>query len=494
MWFTLVVLAVSTWLLCKCLKRKKCLEPPGPWGLPVVGYLPFINRQKPNVFFAQLAKKYGDVFQLRMGRVKMIIVSGQRVIRQMYGKQLDFVGKPDWITIPIRLQTSYAFTPFSLHFWIDKKLLLRALDRFAAEKAQDLEEAIHKIVSMLVNEAKRRNRQPFDPRDIGEQCAYALSFYHTYGRLLNITSEEIQELMAHTHLAQQTGNAVSRCDYLPWMRWLPTMWKPFREFERAFRSYSDYHLKQATASVDQYINGKTRKCLIDYIYHEATQLDEDDKGVMKVDKNASPKTIACNVKVFSAGVTPLVITTKWLFLFMALYPDVQQKVRKEIYQKISDKRKAGARDAQLLPYTSAVLKEIFRYVTVAALGIVKCTTCDTELDGYFIPKNTAVITNLFTANRDETVFANPDKFDPQRFLTPDGTLSEDAFKDVIDTGLGPRRCSGVDLMWFEMLTFFASLVQTCHIEKAPGFPLDPSDYYFNVGLVPSPYKVVMYEA
>ena len=102
---------------------------------------------------------------------------------------------------------------------------------------------------------------------------------------------------------------------------------------------------------------------------------------------------------------------------------------------------------------------------MAALGAApKSATCDTEFDGYFIAKGTAVTTNLYSANRDGTVFPNPDKFDPQRFLNPDGTLNADAYKDVIPTGLGPRRCGGAQLWWLEMYTFFASTVQCCHIE------------------------------
>ena len=31
-----------------------------------------------------------------------------------------------------------------------------------------------------------------------------------------------------------------------------------------------------------------------------------------------------------------------------------------------------------------------------------------------------------------------------------------------------------------------------HIEQAPGCPLDPTDYYFQIGVVPNAFKVVIY--
>ncbi len=492
MWLTLAVLAVSTWLLWKCLKRiGKRREPPGPWGLPIIGYLPFLDKQRPNLAFAQLATKYGDVFQMRMGSVKMVVVNGQRAIRQLYGKPMDFAGTPDWTTYQIQAEIidNYLYTPFSLRYWIHKKLLLNTVNRFVAERAQDLEDAVHKVVNMLLNEAKRRNRQPFDPRTLCEQCACTLAFYHTYGRLVNITGQEIEEVQRLRMNVLNAGKAFSKCDLLPWMKWLPTMWKPFTKFKTSVRLYRDYHYKLATASIDQYTDGKSRKCFIDCLCYEAAQLDHDDKSILKVDKDLIAKT--SNNLSFFGTLTPLAIPMKWIILLLALHPNVQQTVRDEINQKVGGTRQPGARDAGLLPYTTAVLQEIFRYVSMAALGTVKFTTCDTELDGCFIPKNTAVTINLFSANRDKNVFVNPDTFDPQRFLTPTGTLKEDVFDDVIATGLGPRRCGGRELMWLELYTFFASFVQSCRVEQVPGYSLDPTDYYYEIGVVPSLYKVVL---
>ena len=93
MWVTVVVLAVSTWLLWKCLNvnGRKRKEPPGPWGLPIVGYLPFVDTKRPNLFFAELAKKYGDVFQLQLGSYKMVVVNGQRAVKQVYSKTTVFL-------------------------------------------------------------------------------------------------------------------------------------------------------------------------------------------------------------------------------------------------------------------------------------------------------------------------------------------------------------------------------------------------------------------
>ena len=42
--------------------RRKPTDMPGPIGLPVIGYLPFLG-SNPVVSLANLSKKYGDIFR-----------------------------------------------------------------------------------------------------------------------------------------------------------------------------------------------------------------------------------------------------------------------------------------------------------------------------------------------------------------------------------------------------------------------------------------------
>ena len=85
------------------------VEPPGPWGLPVFGYLPFLGR-KMNLTINQLAKKYGDVFQFRLGSRKVVVTSGQKTLRNL--KRCWMKGLPlleDLISIHTRSQMNLSF-------------------------------------------------------------------------------------------------------------------------------------------------------------------------------------------------------------------------------------------------------------------------------------------------------------------------------------------------------------------------------------------------
>ena len=68
--------------------------PPGPWGLPFVGYVPFLE-QKTYESMTKLAGKYGDIFSLRMGSQLVVIFNGIDVIHEAFIKRgTTFASKP----------------------------------------------------------------------------------------------------------------------------------------------------------------------------------------------------------------------------------------------------------------------------------------------------------------------------------------------------------------------------------------------------------------
>ncbi|CAN7942754.1 unnamed protein product, partial [Ixodes hexagonus] len=60
--------------------------PPGPWGLPLLGYLPFLRR-KQHVVFRDLAHKYGPVFSVRLGPVDAVILNNYESVREGFSKK-----------------------------------------------------------------------------------------------------------------------------------------------------------------------------------------------------------------------------------------------------------------------------------------------------------------------------------------------------------------------------------------------------------------------
>lgn len=67
-------------------RNKSRKLPPGPWGLPIVGYLPWLDPKQPHESLTSLTKKYGRICALRMGSVYTVLISDPRIVRQAFAK------------------------------------------------------------------------------------------------------------------------------------------------------------------------------------------------------------------------------------------------------------------------------------------------------------------------------------------------------------------------------------------------------------------------
>lgn len=65
--------------------------PPGPWGPPVVGYLPFLGIRHKT--FLELARSYGALFSARLGNQLTVVLSDYKLIREAFRRE-EFTGRP----------------------------------------------------------------------------------------------------------------------------------------------------------------------------------------------------------------------------------------------------------------------------------------------------------------------------------------------------------------------------------------------------------------
>ena len=66
--------------------RQNSKLPPGPYGLPILGYLPFLNGQNPQKSMQELEEKYGKIFSLQMGQVFCVVLSDLELIKNLFSK------------------------------------------------------------------------------------------------------------------------------------------------------------------------------------------------------------------------------------------------------------------------------------------------------------------------------------------------------------------------------------------------------------------------
>ncbi|KAL4230554.1 hypothetical protein ACF0H5_010935 [Mactra antiquata] len=193
------------------------------------------------------------------------------------------------------------------------------------------------------------------------------------------------------------------------------------------------------------------------------------------------------IELFIAGAETTAASLQWMFLCMIEFTDVQNKCREEITKVVGDKP-VHYNDRNNLPYVNAVIAEIQRFGNIVPLNMMHCTTQDTSLDGYDIPKGTSVMPMLYSVSIDEKYFPEPTKFKPDRFLNENGELKRcDAH---IPFSAGPRICLGEVLARMELFMIFTHLLQNFKFEREDPNKHHSFDVVSNkIAQCPLPYKL-----
>ncbi|KAJ7259499.1 cytochrome P450 [Mycena haematopus] len=154
------------------------------------------------------------------------------------------------------------------------------------------------------------------------------------------------------------------------------------------------------------------------------------------------------------------------FLAMATHPDVQKKAQTEIDTVVGSDRLPEFEDRPALPFVEALYREVMRWKPVTPLGVAHASAADDIYNGYFIPNGNFCLPNLIhtAMTRDESIYPEPERFNPDRFFTVDGKLNDD--NTVLTFGFGRRICPGRhsadDTVWATIV----SVLSTFDIVKA----------------------------
>ncbi|XP_078658067.1 cytochrome P450 2U1-like [Branchiostoma floridae x Branchiostoma belcheri] len=174
------------------------------------------------------------------------------------------------------------------------------------------------------------------------------------------------------------------------------------------------------------------------------------------------------VDLVAAGTDTTSQSLYWILLYMTLYPEIQEKAQEEIYRTFGDSAPPTTAKRQEVPFTEAVVWEVQRINSVAPLTIPRCTSNDTVMYGYDIPRGTMVHVNLWSVLRDPGLWEEPDRFKPERFLDSQGQcMKKDAF---IPFSIGRRYCLGTQLAKMELFMFTTYLLQHFTFKLPEGAP------------------------
>lgn len=126
------------------------------------------------------------------------------------------------------------------------------------------------------------------------------------------------------------------------------------------------------------------------------------------------------------GTETTATTLEWAIFLLVKHQEIQKRVFKEIHGVLGNRANTCYTEnncsTHALPYAHATLCEILRFSTIMPLSLAHRTMSKTHIRGYTIPKNTAVLPNIWSVHRDPTIWPDPDNFNPGNFLSADGKI------------------------------------------------------------------------
>lgn len=185
---------------------------------------------------------------------------------------------------------------------------------------------------------------------------------------------------------------------------------------------------------------------------------------LKVDGRKSTPTDAELVTLCSeflnGGVDTTATAIEWGIAELISNPNIQKKLHEEIKQLVGD-RKVDESDVEKLPYLQAVVKELLRKHPPTYFSLTHSVIEPTKLGGYDIPMEASVEVYLAGISNDPKLWKNPEKFEPERFISGEEEVDMTGIKGMkmIPFGVGRRICPGLGMATIHVHLMLARLVQ-----------------------------------
>ena len=155
---------------------------------------------------------------------------------------------------------------------------------------------------------------------------------------------------------------------------------------------------------------------------------------------------------------------------MCHHPEWQVKGAEEL-DRVCPGRLPTPEDLKDLPVLRAIIREVHRWRPPVPVGAPHASEQDDVYGGYFIPKNSSVVSLAWTFERDERLYPDPESFRPERWLEPAWPTYKEPLtlysqiKGHNGFGWGQRMCIGQDYVEVVNMIMIGSLLACCSVGK-----------------------------
>ncbi|KAJ6585036.1 cytochrome P450 [Mycena capillaripes] len=432
--YTVAIFLLGLWgkkFLSAWQRSSRLPFPPGPTPELFIGNIRELPTKTPWVTYTEWGLRYGDVVHASALGQHIIIVNSAKAAFELFEKRSDIYSDRPIVPMIELMAWDFntAFMPSGDRWRQHRRMFQKYFrpDISRNYRPMQIKKARALLQGILAT--------PEDFREHIKTVASAVIMSTMYGydveprndRFVAISENAVKKLSDSFFPGAAVVNT------FPILRYLPS-WFPGAGFQRFAAECRE--LTEEMRQVPFEFVKQNMRDGVDSNSVVAQQLEADQARQISDEKTI--QEVAATGYAGGSDTTTSALAS--FFLAMALHPDVQKKAQNEIDTVISDQRLPEFEDRPFLPFVEALYREVLRWKPVLPLGVAHATTEDDVYEGYFIPKGATVISNIWAMTRDESIYLEPDRFNPDRFFTAEGKLNED--DTVLTFGFGRRICVG----------------------------------------------------
>ncbi|KAF8342440.1 cytochrome P450 [Amanita rubescens] len=469
-------------------KKSRLPYPPGPPPKPFIGNALDIPTDMPWVKYLEWSKRLNsDIIHMTALGKHIVVLNKLEDINELMEKRSAIYSNRPWIpaTEMLGVDNITGLIPYGSEWRKHRNILHEGLRK---EQLPHYEGTHTNQIRLMIDQLLDN---PTEFRDHCKWLSVAVTMSTTFGYDIPagdihhkyITSAE-EILGAVSVLCHPSGTIINA---IPFLRHIPT-WLPGAFTQRYAANAKQVAMAYKTEPFEwvksRFLAGTAKDCVLARLLSRRLKHD----GLTFEDEVSLRDTMA---QVYLASIETIQATQLVFLMAMALYPAVQKRAQDEIDRVVGRERLPSYEDRASLPIVEALVREALRWRPVGPLAIPHTAAKDDIYKGYYIPKGTLVMGNAWAVSQDESLYTNANSFCPERFLNPDGTLTDDKVEHAF--GYGRRFCPGKymarDVMWLMV----ASVLSVFNVSKAKdenGVEIDIDPDAFNSGLSspPKPFK------
>ncbi|KAL4066051.1 cytochrome P450 [Scleroderma yunnanense] len=460
---------------------------PGPRGLPLVGNT--LQLTRPTwLLFDEWKQQYGPIISVSIAGREFIVLNTSKVAYELLTKRATKYSDRPRLIVAGELLTNGMHVAFARYgdLW---RRLRKGAHRCLSKEVSQTFGSFQSLEAVLIAESLLRDPGSWDNHFQRATASLIMGITYNLPPLKSEKDPSIARIHAHITRVVNALYPGHLVEIFHWMEHLPSWLTPWKT-EAAYWGQKDTEI-------------------FTELYKETLEKNSSNPSVVaaleaqKDQINLSPvERVWLAGGLYGAGTETSYAALQWFIVALVHYPEVQEKAYRELMAVVGPSRPPSFADYDNLPYVRAVLKEVLRVWPPTPLGIPHYVTEDDWYEGYFIPKGTTCLANIWSINRDQEVHGpDADQFRPERYLDADGKVATphpETHEEGHSTfGYGRRICVGRYVANSSLFIDFATILWACHVrpyvDDTGQVNLPDKDMSSNSGVTlhPVPFKITI---